>query len=72
MKLTDWFPADVKPTHIGEYDFKYEYGYQFRAFFDGTQFLIRDLRDLYWWDRPIIRQGVWRGLAEPPKKAKAK
>lgn len=39
MKLTDWFPADVKPTHIGEYDFKYESGYQFRAFLTGLNFL---------------------------------
>lgn len=73
-KLTPWFPADVKPVHVGEYEYRYESGYVFRAYFDGAKFVIHDLTEADWWGSPVDGSfsDHWRGLANPPKKTKQK
>jgi hypothetical protein len=61
--LTDWFPADVKPTRPGWYECKNHFG------------LITGRR--WWWDGEVWRfserepalchqDRTWRGLTHPP------
>ncbi len=64
-KVTEWYPASVKPVHRGEYDCLYN-------------FSIDKPRRLYWngfeWINPLTRRrspfgwsgDQWRGLAEKP------
>ena len=79
MKLTPWFPADVKPVHVGVYEiyenkrserrtFKHWNG-RFWGFASRT---IMDAQNADALGPSIIQKCKWRGLAEPPKKAKAK
>ncbi len=64
MKLTEWFPADVKPVRPGYYSVKYTSPTigDFPAWFDGT----------YWRLFPESTKRFknqsreWRGLAEKP------
>jgi hypothetical protein len=70
MKLTDWFPGDVKPALTGLYQREY-----------GNDWLTK-LPD--YWDGRVWRykrpEGLiatnqerrWRGLAEDPAKVKSK
>jgi hypothetical protein len=63
--LTDWFPGDVKPVHVGYYERAYSYshtaGFVSRNFWDGcawryVQGGVYAIRQ----DRP------WRGFKEKP------
>lgn len=68
-KLTPWFSAKVKPVHIGEYEYEYESGYSFRAFWDGIKFTIHDKNFPGEWGKEILnpkKNENWRGLAEKP------
>lgn len=65
IPVTEWFPAEVKPVHVGQYQFKYQSGYTFPAFFDGSKFVIRDPKDVFYWDQSVIYKGEWRGLTSP-------
>jgi hypothetical protein len=71
-ELTPWFPTSINPGKIGEYEYRYEHGYQFRAYWSGKIWLIHDLAkgNLYYWGHPVGASGHWRGLAEDPAKAK--
>lgn len=69
-KLTDWFPANVKPVHVGVYEVESDdlsLGY---SFYDGLYFRgIRKTVDEtasaipHVWDHVDL---MWRGLAEKP------
>lgn len=82
-KLTPWFPADVKPVHVG--------AYQRRS--AGEKFNYAHY-EYWWWNGDFWELGgytkaeeaakgktsihtldpfkEWRGLAKPPKEAKQK
>lgn len=67
-KVTPWFQANEAPVHIGEYEYRYESGYQFRAFWDGKRFLIHDKRHGMFWGLEIDdpkKLGKWRGRIKP-------
>lgn len=70
MKLTPWFPADVKPVHVGWYctDDPLRGGESaFTWYWDGRHWRA-DKGD--WICNQQNRQ--WRGLANPPKETKQK
>lgn len=80
MKLSIWFPHYVLPAHIGVYEVDDCDGLDgpWYAYWDGKKFGYRS------WIGPDAAYSMrndptscretaqWRGLAEPPKKAKAK
>ena len=60
-KLTDWFPAKVKPEREGHYEIKTKDGYTYRANWNGT-----DWRNT-WGDEPDkVKVKEWRGVAYNP------
>ena len=78
-KLTDWFPAGVKPVRVGVYE--RDYGRQFDEgddpayqFWDGSQWLYgtstpeTTMKAVAKSDFSGVCQyeHAWRGLAEPP------
>lgn len=72
-QLTDWFPADVKPVHIGCYqvDDKDCFPGSWYAYWDGFKFCYRGQtpqdafqeKDCVTGLEPLV---LWRGLAEKP------
>lgn len=76
MKLTPWFKCQSKkPTIPGWYDAKYE-GCQMekkRYWFDGsTWYCNKGDKTKCSFGNSRVFNDSWRGLAEPPKKAKVK
>jgi hypothetical protein len=72
LKLTPWFSVTQGPTLIGEYDYKYENGYEFRAYWSGAKWTIHDeVQPLFWGEDVLVDRSTdkWRGLAEDPAKA---
>lgn len=78
MKLTRWFPAEVNPVHVGVYQrafkgqkYPVRYWYWNGDFWEvgGWDFADEAAKN----PRGKTSQNYlyWRGLAEPPKKAKA-
>lgn len=73
MKTTDWFPADIKPVHVGVYEtkspvfnqpgrFSFWSGKKWSAaFFD--RFAARNHADI----STRFQERKWRGLAEKPE-----
>lgn len=69
-KLTEWFPADVKPKHLGVYERKdacWRYAcWTGCAWGPGADTIEEAYADAM--SDPSIYQDVcWRGLAHPPK-----
>lgn len=73
MKLTEWFPGDVKPVRVGVYERSWENGEKFDYpyyFWDGKQWrgqgvsredeMIRNTVS-------VFQNNPWRGLAKEPK-----
>ena len=78
MKLTRWYPGDVKPVRAGVYERSYgdnanpgiNVGY---AFFDGVDWFLRSrTKEDAITDKQKSRhkQLPWRGLAQDPKGSK--
>ena len=67
IPVTEWFPAEVKPSLIGEYDYLYPHKYLFRAFWDGSKFTVRDQKFPMCWNQEIPSKSgdKWRGLTSP-------
>lgn len=71
MKLTPWFPANIKPVRVGPYEvqvnstyakgrsFQYWNGSEWR-FRDGSPTFAMELRHY----RTFFESPVWRGLTE--------
>lgn len=78
-KLTPWFPADVKPVHVGIYQTDAVYGRINYQYWTGKHWGLQGFADDFW---PYLNglakhksnfQNVkWRGLANPPKETKQK
>ncbi len=71
-KLTPWFPITQCPILVGEYNYKYSTGYEFRAYWDGEKWIIHDISEPDWWGNNVFVDPMsdeWRGLAEDPAKA---
>lgn len=77
MKLTPWFEGDVKPHRIGVYErgmngcplphpFYFWDGQYWRGMGETT------VEKIVGQNISVFQKIQWRGLAEPPKKAKAK
>lgn len=73
MKLTPWYPGDVKPVRVGVYERLY-YDGERTCFsrFDGASWragwagIYRAQDD--WWPRSSYQDLPWRGLASPDGK----
>ena len=64
MKLTPWYPAEIKPVRVGYYDCElcHSKGNERRHFWNGTNWY----RDNSLQCNMLTMKG-WRGLAEEPK-----
>lgn len=70
-KLTPWASVRNWPSLIGEYDYKYENGYEFRAYWTGAKWIIHDETQPMWWGQNVLvdpSTDKWRGLAKDPAK----
>ena len=70
MQTTEWYPAEIKPVHVGWYECRYDDYYSkaiYKYWFDGTfWFLGPNSRKLVYGN--VNTQGeTWRGLKEPAK-----
>lgn len=62
-KLTDWFPADVKPVRVGQYEVaNTHYGDPFPLHWDGRKWCLSDTKT-----PAIFQNREWRGLAADPE-----
>lgn len=71
MKLTPWFPADIKPVHVGAYlSCEYADGSDFYRYWDGKRWgaAARTIQNaIILSDISFAHQyNVWRGLARKP------
>jgi len=61
MKLTKWYPANIKPVHIGEYEIQALPNVvglrNFRAFWNGYFFVYVDSREVL-----FNQNRIWRGV----------
>jgi hypothetical protein len=68
MKMTKWFPGDVKPVHVGVYETAPMHGIQFFQFWNGQSwgYAAQDPEMAREWsDMPSFHQNdSWRGLAK--------
>lgn len=72
MKKTEWFPADVKPVHVGIYEVQNMYGWDHPPLFNywtgerwtGAMIKICDLITLPDPMNFAVQDRVWRGLVE--------
>lgn len=65
--LTQWFPADVKPVHVGVYEYQYGFTtFKFIAFWDGRNFIIADKSQSHGYRLECQEGDQWRGLAVKP------
>ena len=75
MKLTPWYPPEIRPVHVGEYEIQTGWvGRVSLRWFDGEFWSCEYLSDEPIFIRMGERQKVssfqdvtWRGLAEEPK-----
>lgn len=72
MKLTPWFPPDVKPVHVGWYETNNGIGPNGHSYWRGFKwsgtyfrnFSLVELRSLNY--SGAVQRKHWRGLAEKP------
>lgn len=80
IRLTEWFPADVKPVRVGVYEVNDNNAYEFPmyAYWDGVRFGYRTVdsfgegaveRAFRFRNAKTTLPALvpWRGLAEQPK-----
>lgn len=71
QKLTDWFPADVKPVNVGWYEREYaaQYIQEMFDWWDGKQFWLfggsKRKHPNFAKMEPASSNRRWRGLTEP-------
>lgn len=70
MKLTDWFPADVKPKRVGVYITRFvgdsDHGYSYwNGEYWGSEW--GSIQKASLWDRYGHQDKDWKGLAEKPE-----
>ena len=72
MKLTKWYPADVKPINVGIYEIKAPFQKKsYFSYFDGNQWGYRmntTIEAVWFKDEKIDIDQIskWRGLAKKP------
>ncbi len=70
MKLTPWFPADVKPVRAGVYEIQDSAASWYRRW-DGKNWYIGDATPERAAQEAVVLasylRAPWRGLAEEPK-----
>jgi len=70
-KLTKWFPADVKPVHVGLYQTQEPDGTLFFNLFDGKNWFYGNHDCVIGSCKMILDKELlvkWRGLARMPSK----
>ncbi len=65
-KLSRWYPPEIKPVWIGEYDTQTElHGFKVRSSWDGFHWYFTGE---FMGGGPLLNQAVyWRGLASKPR-----
>ena len=68
-KLTEWFPADVKPARVGVYKTKFTAleGYSYWNGCEWTNQVDAKTRVRTAWTEGACQEKHWRGLAKNPK-----
>lgn len=73
QKLTDWFPADVEPVHVGVYQRSepgqksgFRYWYWNGAYWEVGGWLEAEFAVLNHRSQSICTDHLWRGLAVKP------
>lgn len=64
MKRTQWFPASVKPVHVGRYEVYLAIRGVLRLWWDGAQWRVWAADG---WPVRLEWGDMWRGLTEPHK-----
>ena len=70
--MTDWFPPDVKPVHVGVYEIKLsEYNFEVYSYWDGSRWCfacinVDDAFSLKHRETKLFQKRYWRGLAKKP------
>jgi hypothetical protein len=80
MKKTKWFPADVKPVHVGVYEVQNMYGSDLPNLFNywtGKRWTgaMERICDLIMSPSPMnfaVQDRVWRGLTEAAREEDAR
>lgn len=72
QELTEWFPAEIKPVHIGEYNASYLRNPFVRRWWNGQRWSTDYSNDRDESEKEMLRQIPtestdieWRGLKEP-------
>ena len=65
QKLTDWFPANVKPVHVGYYERDYGDSSLCNDYWNGTYFEIVADNGIHC--GPTVTDLPWRGLSQKTK-----
>lgn len=77
-KLTPWFPPEVKPVHVGEYNASISMDPGMRRWWDGQEWSLAypasySEKEKKIWRNTVARYSTshkriyWRGLKEKPK-----
>lgn len=68
MKLTDWYPEDVRPVRPGFYEARYYFADNcpVRRYFDGNRWVHPLNGQPLLFGARQVQHGAWRGLAEDP------
>lgn len=68
MKKTKWFPADVKPVHVGVYEIRHTALPRGFAMWDGLRWshLMCERYEEPHFEFSPFQDKEWRGLAEKP------
>jgi hypothetical protein len=73
MKLTPWFPANVKPVRAGVYEVKGDPKYKWHRYWDGKDWYCGSftpngaVANFNEYRLRAVIKFPWRGLAEEPK-----
>lgn len=69
MKLTEWYPADVKPVRVGVYERDFGAGSTGFSKWTGTAWMFRGVTPDVAGEHTLWKSAndlPWRGLAEKP------
>ena len=68
MKLTPWYPPEIKPLHVGVYERDYSQKGRWYCFWDGNYFGCAQSQTIFCTEDVSLDQNIpWRGLTSKAK-----